>query len=43
MLPAMPDPTHPPRRFPPPWTVEETATESFYIRGEMVARRWQSC
>jgi hypothetical protein len=27
----MPDPTQPPRRFPPPWTVEE-ATESFCIR-----------
>ena len=22
---TMPDPTQPPRRFPPPWTVEETA------------------
>ncbi len=25
MLPAMADSTKPPRRFPPPWTVEETA------------------
>jgi hypothetical protein len=29
---AMPDPTQPPRRFPPPWTVEET-TPCFIVRG----------
>jgi hypothetical protein len=33
---TMPDPTQPPRRFPPPWTVEETAP-CFIVRDALLA------
>jgi hypothetical protein len=33
---TMPDPTQPPRRFPPPWTVEETAP-CFIVRDALYA------